>query len=283
MTGRKTANATEASPFLKWAGGKRRLLAILLQRLPEHFVHYYEPFAGGGALRLALPRQRRAVMADRNHNLINTYNWVACDCTTVELHLQELSDRFLACDEVGRQAMYYEVRSEFCSDAANWDSGPYQAARLIFLNKTCFNGLYRESPTSGFNVAFGAYRNPRILPPNLREFSEVINSTTLISGDFREVLGKPVGGDFVYCDPPYDETFCGYTSADFTRVDQKDLAHALRRIEKRGVFWMVSNSDSQFIRQLYAGFRIETIMAPRSISRDGKGREKVQEVIIRNY
>ncbi len=223
-------------PIVKWVGGKRKLLNELVSRLPNSYVHYYELFAGGVALRLALPPVRYAVISDANHNLINTYSWVVTDCHAVERQLNILNDEFLTGNAAVQSGMYYRVRAEFNNDAQAWDDGAHQAARFIFLNKVGYNGLYRESG-NGFNVPIGDNRKPLIVPPNLHEFKSAIATTTLMHGDFRQFITQPMGGDLVYCDPPYDGTFTGYTAKGFTKCDLADLAKACRLFDARDVFY----------------------------------------------
>lgn len=269
-------------PVVKWVGGKRRIIDELLSRMPSNYVDYYELFAGGAALRLALPHLRYAVVADANHNLISTYSLIVSDCNAVLQQLNEFSDEYRAGNESAQCDMYYRVRAEFNANVEAWSDGAVQAARFMFLNKTGFNGLYRES-SSGFNVSFGKNSKPLIVPPNLQEFKSAIATTKLMHGDFRQFIRQPTGGDLVYCDPPYDGTYDGYTACGFGTSDLADLAKECQMLDARGVFLMVSNSDTELVRSLFKGFRIETIMAPRSVNRDGNSRAKAPEVIIRNY
>lgn len=275
--------SAHVEPIVKWVGGKRQLLDELIRRQPESFVDYCEPFAGGASLCLALPPLRNMVLSDANFNLISTYSWVARDCSAVESHLQAFCDEYHDGDMDHMELMYYRVRDEFRAGVENWESSPQQAARFIFLNKTCYNGLYRESDKSGFNASFGKYANPLIVPPNLRDFSCAMGKVKLRCADFREVIQGLKCGDFLYCDCPYDGTYTQYTANRFSQADQEELARECKVLDRRGVYIMLSNSDTSFIRDLYRDFRIEPILAPRSVSRDGDGRSKIQELIIRNY
>ena len=270
-------------PVVKWVGGKGRILEELLTRLPNNYVFYYEVFGGGAALRLALPLKRYSVVADANHNLIQTYSMIVSDCTSVSAGLVNYRDEYLEGSMQTREAMYYRIRDEFRQDAPCWQDGPLQAARFLFLNRTGYNGLYRENQSGEYNVPFGHNERPAIVPESLHEFSQALTGTKLMHGDFRKFMVAPKGGDFLYLDPPYDGTYSSYTGRGFGDADLQDLGGHCKRFDQMGVYWMLSNSDTLFVREVSKGFRIETIMAPRSVSREGSGRKMVQELIIRNY
>ena len=268
-----------AAPIVKWAGGKTRLLSELMRRRPLEFRRYYEPFLGGGALFFkTLPTH--AVLSDVNEDLMNVYRCIAWNVEAVIRRLE-------AHRENHGHDYYYAVRARF-NDRRNCRSTVERAAAFLYLNKTCFNGLYRVNKRGMFNVPIGRYAAPRICDPKaLRSASRVLQRTELRIGNYQEQLRDAGPGDFVYIDPPYDPltktaNFTSYTAGSFGDQDQHDLACVVGDLTDRGVFVMLSNSDTPFIRDLYRGFKIEQIMAPRAISSKGNMRARVPEVLITN-
>jgi DNA adenine methylase len=266
-------------PFLKWAGGKGQLLEALLARVPAKFEAYFEAFLGGGALFFALSGERRltsATLNDANARLMDIYAAVREDAETV---IHELG-KFGNLSEI-----YYDVRS-WKHDELTLAA---KAARLIYLNRTCYNGLFRENRKGEFNVPFGRYKNPRICdPPNLRSVSCAIKSVTLASLDFQAVLERAEAGDFVYLDPPYDpvsrtSSFTSYQGSGFGIEEQKRLASVFEDLDRRGVLVMLSNSDTALVRALYKTYCIEEVPAGRLINSRVDRRGKVTELIVRNY
>jgi DNA adenine methylase len=265
----------KAGPVLKWAGGKSRLLAQLLPLLPEEISSYHEPFIGGGALFFRIqPGQAR--LSDLNEELICVYRAVR-DSTqelieALGLHRYEKNH-------------YYRVRATDPSTLS--DVG--RAARTIYLNRTCFNGLYRVNRRGHFNVPFGRYTNPAICQVDkLWAASAVLADTSLEESDYRRVVDQADAGSFVYFDPPYHPisktaNFTSYTSRSFTEDDQAALADVFAELDRKGVRCMLSNSDTPLIRGLYKRFRTETVLAPRAISRNRDGRKPVSEVVVLNY
>jgi len=281
MTAMMTATAR---PFVKWAGGKTRLLPELMARLPAHFEAYHEPFLGGGALFFEVAGEREATfyLSDLNAELIAAYGALrdAAECVIARLN-EHRADH--------GQGHYYAVRAlepETLSPAE-------RAARLIYLNRTCFNGLYRVNRRGRFNVPMGDYDRQTICDEdNLRAVSHLINSRHVIirASDFQIVLDHAQPGDLVYCDPPYDplsvtSSFTAYDRSGFTEADQRRLRDVVAELTRRAVYVMLSNSDTPFIRSLYADprYRIEPVQASRPINRNAHGRGKVGELIIRNY
>jgi len=276
------SDSTERSscrPFLKWAGGKTQLLPHLVHRIPNSFNRYIEPFIGGGALFFAL-QPRISLLADCNQELINCYQVVRSD---VEALIEELKIfRY-------EKEMYYEVRE--------WDrradfgqmSRVKRAARLIYLNKTCFNGLYRVNSKGHFNVPFGSYTDPTIVDPeNLRACSSVLQRAIIQTGNFEQILEIAETGDFVYFDPPYAPTsdtadFTSYSKDGFDDSAQELLLLVCLQLNQRGVKWMVSNSNTPIIQELYRGFKIEPIVASRAINSKASKRGAVIELLIRNF
>lgn len=268
---------SSAEPFLKWAGGKRRLLPELLKRIPDQDAVdvYYEPFLGGGALFFATDF-RKAVLGDINEELINAYRAVR---DSVEELIEVLNEH------IHDRDYYYKIRS---IDPAGL-SPVERAGRTVFLNRTCFNGLYRVNSRGLFNVPFGAYKNPVICNErNLRAASRKLKKAELICGDFRKVAKQAGCGDFVYFDPPYARmqgarSFVDYSAAGFGPDDQERLAHFFRELCWRGARCLLSNADALSVQKLYAGFARDSVLAPRSINSDGGNRGCVSELLISNY
>ncbi|MFP4057868.1 MAG: DNA adenine methylase [Candidatus Brocadiia bacterium] len=283
--------AATARPFLKWAGGKGRLLGQLEPLLPEAFARTFEVFLGGGALFFHLQNLGRlaqgAVLNDRNAELMNCYR-VIQDAG----RLEELMRRL---DRHAEHAMdartYYRVRArDREADFADRVGPVERAARTIFLNRTCYNGLYRLNRKGQFNVPYGKWtRPPRLYDAaNLWACHRALQGVELRSDDFQECLADPGEGDFVYLDPPYHPTsvtasFTAYTGVAFGRADQQRLAEQFRQLDARGCLVLLTNSATPLVRRLYRGFRRDVVQAPRPICRDGGGRGAVEELAVRNY
>lgn len=266
-------------PFLKWAGGKGQLLGQLDRFLPKHFRTYYEPFLGGGAVFFHL-KPKRAVLADANPDLIGAFLAVRDD-----LHgLMSALDRY----DVGRlsETYFYEIRDKVDPSQL---SPVERAGRTIFLNKTCFNGLYRVNAKGKFNVPWGGYKNPTLYDRrNLTRASRLLHGKKILLTDYRKALSTANLGDFVYLDPPYhplSETsrFTSYTREDFGDKDQRELAETCRRLDRRGVLFALSNSPTPLVLSLYEGFRTERLKAKRAISSKGTGRGPIDELLVMNY
>lgn len=266
-------------PFLKWAGGKGRLIEQYQPYFPTQFQHYHEPFLGGGALFFHLARRcQDAVLSDLNEELINVYQCVRNHVETV-IELLE-GHQVNHCPHY-----YYDVRSQVSL------SSPYQrAARLIYLNKTCFNGLYRENSKGYFNVPMGRYKNPKICDPvTLKLASEVLQKTDIRCQTFPEILNRAFGReDFVYFDPPYHpisatSSFTGYNRYGFKAADQQQLQGTFSCLAERGVQIMLSNSDCPLIHRLYENFYIHPMQASRAINSKTQRRGKVSELLITSY
>ena len=280
----RSIGAPSARPIVKWAGGKSRLLGELLERVPRKIGTYAEPFAGGAALFFALASERasgarsfeRAILADRNEELVACYRAVQGDVDAVIDALGSFRhDRDL----------FYEVRAQETrgmSDVA-------RAARFVFLNRTCFNGLWRVNAGGRFNVPFGKYKNPRILDEGaLRAASRALADVELRSSDFADVTRELGRGDFVYLDPPYvplsrTASFTAYAKDGFNPGDQERLARELHAMKRRGVKAMLSNADTPVTRDLYAGLACHAIRAPRSISCDAATRGDAGELVVTTW
>ena len=269
----------QARPFLKWAGGKGKLLPELLPRVPREFGRYFEPFIGGAAVFLALRGRglaNDASLSDANPRLVDTYSAVRDDVEAVIARLGEF---------VNEEAVYYAIRAQRHDELSSTD----RVARIIYLNKTCYNGLYRENRDGAFNVPFGRYARPRICDAtNLRAAARALAGVLIECRDFEEALMGAVAGDFVYLDPPYDPvsrtaSFTAYHAAGFGEEHQRRLAAVFRALAGRGVQLMLSNSDTPLIRELYQGFGFTEVLAARAINSKGERRGKVTELLIRNY
>ena len=266
-------------PFLKWAGGKGRLIDQYQAFFPTTFHRYYEPFLGGGAIFFHLhDRCHHAVLADLNEELVNVYRCVRDD---VEAIIEILRHHQLRhCHD-----HYYAVR------ANNQVRSPiYRAARLIYLNKTCFNGLYRENSKGHFNVPMGRYKKPKVCDAaTLKQASTALKQTDLVCEEFTAILNRAENNhDFVYFDPPYHpisttSSFTGYNRYGFRVEDQERLQQTFAQLAGRGVKVMLSNSDCLFIRDLYEDFYIYKIQAARAINSNAKRRGKISELVITSY
>lgn len=272
-----------ASPFLKWVGGKGKLLGQLAPLLPSGVerMRHVEPFAGGAAM-FFHRRPERAVLCDFNRSLVDTYLSVRDDVAGVIAELETLSLSHASGDS------YYGVRERY--NGSRSQPRNERAAMFIYLNKTCFNGLHRVNRRGEFNVPEGRYKNPRILDEEgLRAASRALAGAEIKQAGFEEMLDYVRPGDFVYLDPPYEPvsqtaSFTAYAAGDgFSRADQTNLRDVVVELDRRGAKIMLSNSDVPFIRELYAKFRIDVVAAPRAINCDARGRGLVSEVVVRNY
>ena len=275
-----------AKPFLKWAGGKGKLASRIAERAPERIGRYHEPFLGGGAVFFALQERglvAEASLADRNGDLMATYEAVRDDVEGVIGALGELSRQYLSREPSQRGLYYYEVR-----DRRRPRTAARKAARLLFLNKTCYNGLYRVNSKGRFNVPHGRYVRPTILDEGrLREASDSLAGIELRAEDFAEACGRARPGDFVYLDPPYrplsaTSAFTKYTSGDFGFADQERLRDAFDELTHRGVAALLSNSSHPDIHELYRDYEKELVPMGRAINSNGKGRAPIDELLVSN-
>ena len=292
-------------PFIKWAGGKSQILAEIRQIYPEglgdSITKYAEPFIGGGAVLFDILSQYQldeVYISDINNELINTYKTIRDDCSGLIVILKSLEKKHLALDEYDRKDFFYFNRDRFNklklqpSDNSNVE----MAALFIYLNKTCFNGLYRVNGRGLFNVPSGVYKNPLICDVNnLTNISAKLQNVQIVCGDFRESLEFINENTFVYFDPPYrpitkTASFTAYTQGLFDDEDQKDLALYVRRLTEIGAKVAVSNSDpknsdvdDEFFDELYSEHKILRIEASRMINSKGDGRGKINELLITNY
>ncbi len=268
-------------PFVKWAGGKGQLIPELLRRRPAQFGVYHEPFLGGGVLFFALCREgllRRAILSDLNAELIDTYVAIRDEPQAVLSLFQCFPHE---------KGFYYELRAK-----DPWQlSRAERAARLIYLNRTGYNGLYRVNRQGRFNVPFGSYKSPVYADPeNLWAVSKALQNVELLAVSYETVLGRAQAGDWVYFDPPYvplspTASFTAYQPAGFTPLDQGNLREVCRQLSENGVYVLVFNADVPLIHALYADvpFRLETVWASRTINARSDRRGKVHELLISNY
>jgi DNA adenine methylase len=279
------AVARRPVPFLKWAGGKTQLLKQLAAYLPGHFNRYYEPFLGGGALFLRLQPQA-AVLNDSNPALIAAYRHVQSHLDELLALLCPLRQHYHTLDHDAQQAYYYRQRQRYNQLPVGTLE---KSALLIFLNKTCYNGLYRENGRGAFNVPFGRYTNPAMFAAdNLRAVARALRDATLVNSDFAAAVATAQAGDFVYFDPPYmplsaTAAFTHYTGDDFGPTQQATLADTARELAQRGVLVMLSNSDTPFIRDLYRDFEQHQVGAIRAINSNRERRGRISELVMTSY
>ncbi len=269
----------ETYPIVKWVGGKRQLMFELLKNLPKSYNRYFEPFIGGGALFFEL-QPDNAYISDMNEELINLYSVVR---DSVDELIEDLSKH-----EVSKE-YFLEIRNIDRTEEYSKLSNVERASRFIYLNRTCFNGMYRVNSKGEFNVPFGNYKNPRIIDENnLLNCSELLKRTEIKCADFSEILNKAQRGDFVYFDPPYvplNETssFTSYTKDGFDIDMQFKLRDVCDELDSMGVKFMLSNSDTKLVNDLYENYEIKKVFASRQINANADGRGKITEVLVKNY
>ncbi len=284
---------TEVKPLLKWAGGKRRLLQTLFEVFPANFDltrnRYFEPFVGGGAVLFGLAnhlsaeeisslskKQKSIIVSDTNEELINFYNVVRDSPHELSNKIKELAKKTDRDD-------FYRVRASLPKTEVG------RAARLLYLNRLCFNGLYRVNSKGEFNVPFGSYKNPKIFDKDqILACSQWLKKSELSTASFKSVVTKTKKGDLVYFDPPYiplsvTSSFSSYAKEGFGERDQRDLAKVIKTLTKKGVLVVLSNSDTKLSREIFGGLNLYSIAVRRSISADGAKRKEVRELIGTNY
>ncbi len=270
---------TQTYPLVKWVGGKRQLMFELLKNMPESYNRYFEPFIGGGALFFEL-QPENGYISDMNAELINLYSVVRDNVYELiqDLNKHEITkDYFLKIRNLDRTKKY------------NTLSNVEKAGRFIYLNRTCFNGMYRVNAQGQFNVPFGNYKNPRIVDAdNLINCSKLLKNTEIKCADFSEVLNKVKKGDFVYFDPPYvplseTSSFTSYTKDGFDIDMQFKLREVCDELDSMGVKFMLSNSDTKLVHELYSSYKINKVFASRAINANANGRGKITEVLVKNY
>lgn len=279
---RDSSKAIDAKPFVKWAGGKGQLLPHYKIFFPRSFNNYIEPFVGGGAVFFYLFNNKRFVfdkektLIDFNPELINCYE-------VIKNKVEDLIATLGNGKYTNEKIVYYKIRAEKPKDAVE------RAARILYLNKTCYNGLYRVNGKGEFNVPFGGYKNPTICNlKNLRFVSKILKKVKLLCDDFEMCLNFGKDGDFIYLDPPYQplsktSAFTSYTFNSFSEKDQKRLSKVFIELDRKGCKVMLSNSDTPLIKKLYKNYRIETVYAKRAINSKSSGRGKIPELIVLNF
>lgn len=267
-----------AKPIIKFVGGKSQMLDTIKEMLPPTYNRYYEPFLGGGAVLLEL-NPKEAYVNDINSELINMYIQVREDVEGVIWHLNIFDHDHDICED--KKAYYYIMRDIF--NKYRGEKSTMQAARFIYLNKHCFNGLYRENSKCEFNVPFnGKLTGGSFDAEHLREVSKHIHDVMFINGDFEDCVCHADKEDLVFLDPPYDNSFTDYTGAGFERDQQIRVANKFKELSDRGCYCMLTNHDTPLIRELYKDYNIKVIDVRRSINRNGNDR-KGKEVIITNF
>ena len=270
------------SPVVKWVGGKRQLLDEITPLLPKKITTYCEPFLGGGAVLFSI-QPRKAIINDLNSDLINVYITIKNNIDELIASLQKHQNT---------QEYFYKIRDiDRNKEAYEQISNIEKASRIIYLNKTCYNGLFRVNQAGEFNSPFGHYKNPNIInEPVLRAVNKYFNNNEIsfFSEDFSTVLSKLSKGAFVYLDPPYDpvsdtSSFTGYHKGGFDKNEQIRLKNCCDELTKNGINFMLSNSSTDFIRNLYKDYNITLVKAKRTINVDANKRGEIDEVIIRNY
>lgn len=270
-------------PFTKWTGGKRQLLPIIKSLMPDNYNNYFEPFIGGGALFFDLSPDK-AVINDFNNELINCYQ-------QIKKYPQKLIELLAKHQENNSKEYYLELRSADRDNRIDKMTNVERAARIMYMLRVDFNGLYRVNSKNQFNVPYGWYKNPKIVDSDLiLSISQYLNSNNIkiLTGDFEKAVQDVVAGDFVYFDPPYiplSETsaFTSYTHEGFTYEDQVRLRDCFKKLDEKGAFVMLSNSSSPLVEELYKDFNIHKVEANRTNGAKTSSRGKISEIIVTNY
>ncbi len=274
----------KGKPFVKWAGGKRQIIDKLLQYAPNDFNTYFEPFVGGGALLFELS-PKNAVINDFNKELINVY-----ECIKDENKFKKMCSELNHYEASHSEEFYFEIRNKDRDKTKFNKIVDYKrAARTIYLNKSCFNGLYRVNSKNEFNVPFN--KKSKVNTYDAQNLGIIhsylnFNNVKILNVDFEESIKTAKKGDFIYFDPPYDSdtsTFNSYTEDGFGKEEQVRLAKVFKELADRGCYVMLSNHNTKLVNELYKDFNIYIIEAKRNINSNGKKRGKVEEVIITNY
>ena len=296
-------SSVKAKPFLKWAGGKGQLLETLRTYYPNELgktvTNYYEPMVGGGAVLfdiLSNYNMKNVVINDSNKELMNVYLQLRDNTSDFITLLQQFEKEYLALSEDGQKEYYYLKRDLYNKTELNETTRLLKGAIFAYLNKTCFNGLYRVNKKGEFNVPIGSYKNPLICDTNnLINVSKCLQNVEINNCSYNELQISPYGKSFLYFDPPYrplskTSDFTAYTKAEFNDEDQKELANHIKRIADKGAKVLASNSDPKntnpddnFFDDLYSPLKIDRVTAKRAISAKGSSRGSVSEILVRNY
>jgi DNA adenine methylase len=272
-----------ATPFLKWVGGKRQLMPSIVAHLPKNIqtYNYVEPFIGGGAVLFHL-QPKNVIINDFNEELINVYKVIKSNLNELIIDLKTHENE---------ADYFYELRALDRTDEFKNLTEIQRASRIIYLNKTCFNGLYRVNNAGEFNAPFGRYKNPNIVnEPTLKAVNKYLNSNniTIKSGDYSAILDDVNEKSFVYLDPPYhpiseNSNFTGYIQGGWNQYNQIDLRVFCDKLNEKGVKFLLSNSSAEFIKDQYKNYKISAVKANRAINSNGADRGEVDEFLIRNY
>ena len=270
-------------PFTKWTGGKRQLLPIIKSLMPDNYNNYFEPFVGGGALFFDLS-PNKAVINDFNNELINCYQ-------QIKKYPQKLIELLAKHQENNSKEYYLKLRSADRDNRIDKMTNVERAARIMYMLRVDFNGLYRVNSKNQFNVPHGRYKNPKIVDSDLiLSISQYLNSNNIkiLTGDFEKAIQDVAVGDFVYFDPPYvplSETsaFTSYTHEDFTYEDQVRLRDCFKKLDEKGAFLMLSNSSSPLVEELYKDFNIHKVEVTRTNGAKTSSRGRISEIIVTNY
>ena len=276
-------SSSSVAPFVKWAGGKRQLLPQIKERMPEQFNNYYEPFVGGGAVTFELLPEK-AVVNDINKSLVNAYRRI---CDAPDEFLEAINKLDNEMWEDGK-AYYYSLRELYNDKMMKAEYDVELAALFVFINKHCFNGLYRVNGKGLFNVPYNNSRKASVDEKSIREISEYLKKVTILEGDFEAAVESAVEGDFVFIDSPYaplnPTSFESYTKEGFDIESHKRLADLFDDLTARGCYCMLTNHNTELINELYGnkGYRIDVVSVKRMINSDASNRIG-EEVIICNY
>ena len=274
---------TNCTPVIKWVGGKRQLLSEIKARMPKEYGTYYEPFFGGGALFFEL-QPKKAVINDFNDQLVNLYRQIKNDCQAVVTIIDQYQNTYNAFENKSEKLDYfYSLRKKFNEFLKSGAKSPESAALFIFLNKAGFNGLYRVNANGEFNVP-SAHREKinAYQIENIQAVSAALGKSTILQGDFEAACQDAKEGDFVFFDSPYYDTFDTYQAGGFDEAAHRRLAALFKKLSDRGVKCMMTNSNTDFIKELYSEFNIEVVNVKRMVNCDATKRTG-QEVIVTNY
>lgn len=277
-------DVTEIPKFVKWAGGKTQLMEQFKKFFPSKIDRYFEPFVGGGAVFFYIIQKyqpKEVYLSDINEELINTYITIRDDVERLIIELKQHKEYHIA----DGKKYYYEIRGVDPKTLPNLE----RSARFIYLNKTCFNGLYRVNSKGKFNVPMGDYKNPDIQQEDkLRHISKLLKNIKIQVMSFEKIVPLAKKGDFIYLDPPYypikkGKSFTTYTEGKFLEKEQELLANTFSKLSEKGCLCMESNSDTEFIKKLYTPFKIYIVRAKRMINSNAKDRNEINELVITNY
>ncbi len=278
-----------AKPFIKWVGGKGKLVPELVKLFPKKFNNYFEPFVGGGALFYEVKQKNEIAFSsinDINKKLIIAYKQIQQNPDKLISELKKIESKYKKLLPEEQKEYFYSIRKKYNEEKLN---DIIISSYLIFLNKTCFNGMYRENSKGGYNIPFGDQRNPTICnEENIINVSSCLKDTEINNLPFEEAIKKCKKGDFIYFDPPYYPTnitssFTSYNKDYFGSIEQEKLRDIFVELDKKGCFVMLSNSDTEFIKNLYKDFNINYIYAARSINSKASKRGKIKEIVVTNY